>query len=247
MKVDNLDKSHLKNVPKHIAIIMDGNGRWAKDKGLPRLVGHKNGVKAVKKITEACTQLNINYLTLYTFSEENWNRPEEEVSGLMKLFVKSLKTEIDNLNDNNVRFNIVGDISKIKNEIKNEILDSINRTKGNTGLNLNLAFNYSGRQEIVNMVKKIIINNKGQMSDADINEKLIENYLYTTGIPNPDLLIRTGGEYRVSNFLLWQIAYSEIYFTQTYWPSFNDHELIMAIQDYQNRERRFRKVSEQIS
>jgi len=226
---------------------MDGNGRWAKDKGLPRLVGHKNGVKAVKKITEACTQLNINHLTLYTFSEENWNRPEEEVSGLMKLFVKSLKTEIDNLNDNNVRFNIVGDISKIKNEIKNEILDSINRTKGNTGLNLNLAFNYSGRQEIVNMVKKIIINNKGQISDADINEKLIENYLYTTGIPNPDLLIRTGGEYRVSNFLLWQIAYSEIYFTQTYWPSFNDHELIMAIQDYQNRERRFGKVSEQIS
>ena len=226
---------------------MDGNGRWAKDKGLPRLIGHKNGVKAVKKITEACAQLNINYLTLYTFSEENWNRPEEEVSGLMKLFVKSLKTEIDNLNDNNVRFNIVGDISKIKNEIKNEILDSINRTKGNTGLNLNLAFNYSGRQEIVNMVKKIIINNKGQMSDTDINEKLIENYLYTTGIPNPDLLIRTGGEYRVSNFLLWQIAYSEIYFTQTYWPSFNDHELIMAIKDYQSRERRFGKVSEQIS
>ena len=226
---------------------MDGNGRWAKEKGFPRLVGHKNGVKAVKKITELCGQLNVDYLTLYTFSEQNWNRPAKEVSGLMKLFVKSLKTEIDNLNDNNVKFTIIGDISKIKNEIKNEILDSIEQTKNNTGLNLNLAFNYSGRQEIINMVKNIVSDFSDKSLSSEINYELIENYLYTTNIPHPDLLIRTGGEYRLSNFLLWQVAYSEIYFTKTYWPAFDEKELINAIKDYQKRERRFGKVSEQVS
>ena len=226
---------------------MDGNGRWAKEKGFPRLVGHKNGVKAVKKITELCGQLNVDYLTLYTFSEQNWNRPAKEVSGLMKLFVKSLKTEIDNLNDNNVKFTIIGDISKIKNEIKNEILDSIEQTKNNTGLNLNLAFNYSGRQEIINMVKNIVSDFSDKSLSSEINYELIENYLYTTNIPHPDLLIRTGGEYRLSNFLLWQVAYSEIYFTKTYWPAFDKKELINAIKDYQKRERRFGKVSEQVS
>ena len=226
---------------------MDGNGRWAKEKGFPRLVGHKNGVKAVKKITELCGQLNVDYLTLYTFSEQNWNRPAKEVSGLMKLFVKSLKTEIDNLNDNNVKFTIIGDISKIKNEIKNEILDSIEQTKNNTGLNLNLAFNYSGRQEIINMVKNIVSDFSDKSLNSEINYELIENYLYTTNIPHPDLLIRTGGEYRLSNFLLWQVAYSEIYFTKTYWPAFDKKELINAIKDYQKRERRFGKVSEQVS
>ena len=226
---------------------MDGNGRWAKEKGYPRLIGHKNGVKAVRKITELCSQLGVKHLTLYTLSEENWNRPIDEVSGLMQLFVKSLKTEIKNLKDNNIKFNIIGDISKIESKIKDEILNSIDQTNLNTGLNLNLAFNYSSRQEIVNMVKNILSDYNNKLLNTNINDELIENYLYTANIPDPDLLIRTGGEYRLSNFLLWQIAYSEIYFTQTYWPSFDDEELFAAIKDYQSRERRFGKVSEQIS
>ncbi len=233
-----------KNIPEHIAIIMDGNGRWAKDKGLPRLMGHKKGVEAVRKITKACSTLKVKHLTLYTFSEQNWNRPIDEVSGLMKLFVKSLKTELSNLNDNNIQFTIIGDIDKINSEVKEEILFSIKKTKNNTGLNLNLAFNYSGRQEIINMVKNIIDNYN---DSSVIDNNTIKEYLYTSKIPDPDLLIRTGGEYRLSNFLLWQIAYSEIYFTSTYWPSFNKQELFEAIREYQHRERRFGKVSEQLS
>jgi len=232
-----------KKIPEHIAIIMDGNGRWAKDKGLPRLMGHKKGVEVVREITEACSMLKVKHLTLYTFSEQNWNRPIDEVSGLMKLFVKSLKTELRNLNDNNIQFTIIGDIDKINSEVKEEILFSINKTKNNTGLNLNLAFNYSGRQEIINMVKNIM----DDYSDSSmVDNNTINKYLYTSKIPDPDLLIRTGGEYRLSNFLLWQIAYSEIYFSNTYWPSFNKQELFEAIREYQNRERRFGKVSEQL-
>ena len=226
---------------------MDGNGRWAKGKGLPRLMGHKSGVQAVRRIVESCNKLNVKYLTLYTFSEQNWDRPADEVSGLMKLFVQSLKAEVKNINDNNIRFTVIGDISKIKTEIKDEILYSIEQTQNNTGLNLSLAFNYSSRQEIVNMVKNILIDYDNKLLNKNIDEQLIEKYLYTANIPSPDLLIRTGGEYRLSNFLLWQIAYSEIYFTQTYWPSFNEDELISAIKDYQARERRFGKVSEQLS
>jgi len=227
---------------------MDGNGRWAKKKGLPRLIGHKNGVQAVRKITKLCSKLNVKHLTLYTFSEQNWDRPADEVSGLMKLFVKSLKTEVKNLKNNNIRFSIIGDMSTIEDKVKQEIIYSIEETKENTGLNLNLAFNYSGRQEIVNMVKNILIDyDDDKLLNSDINNQLIEEYLYTGNMPSPDLLIRTGGECRLSNFLLWQVAYSEIYFTQTYWPSFTEEELIAAIKDYQNRERRFGKVSEQIS
>ena len=226
---------------------MDGNGRWAKEKGLPRLMGHKRGVKVVRKITELCSKLKVKHLTLYTFSEQNWDRPIDEVSGLMKLFVQSLRREIKNLKNNNIKFMIIGDISKIKDEVKNEILYSIDQTKNNTGLNLNLAFNYSGRQEIVNMVKNILVDHDNNSLNSNIDNQLIEQYLYTVDIPDPDLLIRTGGDYRISNFLLWQIAYSEIYFTQTYWPSFNEDDLIIAIKDYQARERRFGKVSEQIS
>ena len=227
---------------------MDGNGRWAKSKGFPRLIGHKNGVKSVKKITEICADLKVEHLTLYTFSEQNWDRPIDEVSGLMKLFVHSLKNEIKNLKENNIRFNIIGDFSKINSEVKKEISCSINETKSNTGMNLNLAFSYGSRQEIINMVKNIAIDFNDKMFDLDsINSFLIDSYLYTANIPHPDLLIRTGGEYRLSNFLLWQIAYSEIYFTETYWPSFSKEDLLMAICDYQNRERRFGKVSEQIS
>ena len=226
---------------------MDGNGRWAKEKGFPRLMGHRKGVESVREITEACVEVGVKYLTLYTFSEENWNRPQDEVFGLMKLFVKSLKKESNNLNENNVKFNIIGDISKINDEIKKEIIDSIDKTKDNTGLNLSLAFNYGSRQEILNMVKNIVRDFQiGGLDKNRIDVELINNYLYTANIPNPDLLIRTGGEYRLSNFLLWQIAYSEIYFTKTYWPSFNKIELMNAIKEYQNRERRFGKVSEQI-
>ena len=232
------------HIPKHIAIIMDGNGRWAKSKGLPRLMGHKKGVESVKEITQECSKLSINYLTLYTFSEQNWNRPIDEVSGLMKLFLKSLKSELNNLNDNNIRFSIIGDIEQLDKKIKNEILYSIDKTKDNTGLNLNLAFNYSGRKEITNMVKSIVDSN----CPVDlINDGMIKEYLYTSEIPDPDLLIRTGGEFRISNFLLWQIAYSEIYFTNTYWPAFRGPELFEAIAEYQSRERRFGKVSEQLS
>jgi len=202
------------NIPKHIAIIMDGNGRWAKQKGLPRLVGHQNGVKAVRKIIESCNELGVQYLTLYTFSEENWDRPIDEVSGLMNLFVKSLKAEIKKINDNNIRFTVIGNISNIEEKIKNEILDSISQTKKNTGLTLNLAFNYSGRKEIVNMVKNILTDSNSRLLPSDINDELIESYLYTSNMPDPDFLIRTGGEFRISNFLLWQIAYTEIYFTK---------------------------------
>jgi len=226
---------------------MDGNGRWAKEKGFPRLMGHRKGVDSVREITEACGNLGVKYLTLYTFSEENWSRPKDEVSGLMKLFVKSLKKESNNLDKKNVKFNIIGDISSINDDIKKEIIDSINRTENNTGLNLNLAFNYGSRQEIINMVKNIVDDcQNGNLDKKKINDELINNYLYTKNTPNPDLLIRTGGEYRLSNFLLWQIAYSEIYFTKTYWPSFNKIELINSIKEYQKRERRFGKVSEQI-
>tara|TARA_Y100000814_G_scaffold183509_1_gene134184 strand:- start:549 stop:1220 length:672 start_codon:yes stop_codon:yes gene_type:complete len=223
---------------------MDGNGRWAKSKGLPRLMGHKKGVESVKEITQECSKLSINYLTLYTFSEQNWNRPIDEVSGLMKLFLKSLKSELNSLNDNNIRFSIIGDIEQLDKKIKNEILYSIDKTKNNTGLNLNLAFNYSGRKEIANMVKNIVDSN---CSVDLVNDEMIREYLYTSEIPDPDLLIRTGGEFRISNFLLWQIAYSEIYFTNTYWPAFRGPELFEAIAEYQSRERRFGKVSEQLS
>ena len=222
---------------------MDGNGRWAKNKGLPRLMGHKKGVEAVRKITKACNDLKVDHLTLYTFSEQNWSRPIDEVSGLMKLFAKSLKSELDNLNDNNIRFTIIGDIDEIDQKIKQEILYSIDRTKDNSGLNLNLAFNYSGRKEIINMVNSIV---NDYNEDFVISSEIIEDYLYTSQLPDPDLLIRTGGEYRISNFLLWQIAYSEIYFTKTYWPSFGKQDLIEAIKEYQSRERRFGKVSEQL-
>ena len=219
------------NIPKHIAIIMDGNGRLAKQKGLPRLVGHQNGVKAVRKIIESCNELGVQYLTLYTFSEENWNRPIDEVSGLMNLFVKSLKAEIKKINDNNIRFTVIGNISNIEEKIKNEILDSISQTKKNTGLTLNLAFNYSGRKEIVNMVKNILTDSNSRLLPSDINDELIESYLYTSNMPDPDFLIRTGGEFRISNFLLWQIAYSELYFSEKLWPDFNKKDLNQAISD----------------
>ena len=240
-----LDK---KKLPGHIAIIMDGNGRWAKSKGLPRLSGHKAGVKAVRKITETCSKIGLQHLTLFTFSSENWKRPTSEVNALMKLLLSSIHNEINRMIKNNVRFTFIGDINKFNDSIQNELLNAYEKTKNNSGLNLNLALSYGGRQEIINATKNLFKKiNSGKINIEDVNENLFSQELYTKNLPNPDLLIRTGGNYRISNFLLWQIAYSEFYITNTFWPSFDEDKLIEAIIEFQNRERRFGKISEQIS
>ena len=226
---------------------MDGNGRWANSKGLPRIAGHREGVRTVRKITEICGELDVQILTLYTFSSENWNRPQTEVSALMKLLVKSLRREVKDLMKNNVRFTVIGDINELESNVKNELLDSIQKTKNNTGLNLNLALSYGSRKEILFAVKQLtekVAN--GEINTKQIDEPLFSQMLYTKDIPDPDLLIRTGGEFRLSNFLLWQIAYTEIHVTDTFWPAFGKKELMTAIYEYQNRERRFGKISEQL-
>ena len=226
---------------------MDGNGRWANTKGLPRIAGHREGVRTVRKITKICGELDVQVLTLYTFSSENWNRPITEVSALMKLLVSSLRREVKELMKNNVRFTAIGDIDELDENVQNELLDAIQKTKNNTGLNLNLALSYGSRKEILSAVK--LLSEKiasGEIDSDQIDETLFSQMLYTKDIPDPDLLIRTGGEFRISNFLLWQIAYTEIHVTQTYWPAFGKKELIEAIFDYQHRERRFGKISEQL-
>ena len=226
---------------------MDGNGRWANERGLPRISGHRKGVRAVRKITEICGELDVQILTLYTFSSENWNRPQTEVSALMKLLVSSLRREVRDLMKNNVRFTVIGDINELEKNVQNELLDSIQKTKNNTGLNLNLALSYGSRKEILFAVKQLtekVAN--GEINTKQIDEPLFAQMLYTRDIPDPDLLIRTGGEFRLSNFLLWQIAYTEIHVTDTFWPAFGKEELMTAIYEYQNRERRFGKISEQL-
>ena len=233
------------NIPQHIAIIMDGNGRWANAKGLPRIAGHREGVRTVRKITEICGELNVKILTLYTFSSENWNRPATEVSALMKLLMSSLRKEVKDLMKNNVRFTTIGNINELEFNVQNELIDAIHKTKNNTGLNLNLALSYGSRQEILFAVKKLIDKvSKGEIKVDEIDESVFSKLLYTQNIPDPDLLIRTGGEFRISNFLLWQIAYTEIHVTDTSWPSFGKKELTEAIYEYQNRDRRFGKISE---
>ena len=234
------------NIPQHIAIIMDGNGRWANAKGLPRIAGHREGVRTVRKITEICGDLNVKILTLYTFSSENWNRPDTEVSALMKLLMSSLRREVKNLMKNNVRFTVIGNMNELECNVQNEIIDAIHKTKNNTGLNLNLALSYGSRQEILFAVKKLIDKiSAGEIKADEIDEPAFSKLLYTQNIPDPDLLIRTGGEFRISNFLLWQIAYTEIHVTNTSWPSFGKKELTEAIYEYQDRDRRFGKISEQ--
>jgi undecaprenyl diphosphate synthase len=226
---------------------MDGNGRWANSRGLPRIAGHREGVRTVRKITEICGELDVQILTLYTFSSENWNRPPTEVSALMKLLVKSLRREVKDLMKNNVRFTYIGDINDLGTNVQDELLDSIQKTKNNTGLNLNLALNYGSRKEILFAVKQLAEKiSKGEIDSHQIDEPLFSQMLYTRDIPDPDLLIRTGGEFRLSNFLLWQIAYTEIHVTDTFWPAFGKKELMTAIYEYQNRERRFGKISEQL-
>ena len=226
---------------------MDGNGRWANSKGLPRIAGHREGVRTVRKITEICGELDVQILTLYTFSSENWNRPPTEVSALMKLLVSSLRREVKDLLKNNVRFTVIGDINELDGNVQNELLDSIQKTKNNTGLDLNLALSYGSRKEILFAVKQLAEKvSNGELDSKQIDEPLFSQMLYTKDIPDPDLLIRTGGEFRLSNFLLWQIAYTEIHVTDTFWPAFGKKELMTAIYEYQNRERRFGKISEQL-
>ena len=231
------------NLPKHIAITMDGNGRWAKSKGKLRIFGHKNGVKAVRDTVEGAAEIGIKYLTLYAFSSENWNRPEKEVSALMTLLVSAINKETKTLMDNNIRLSTIGDINKLPIKAQKELQEAIIKTKDNTRMNLVLALSYSGRGEIINAVQNIIKDGK---KPEEINEDTFQQYLTTKSVPDPELLIRTSGEYRISNFLLWQIAYSELYFTETLWPDFRRADLYKAILNYQSRERRFGKTTEQL-
>lgn len=234
-------------IPRHIAIIMDGNGRWAKKRGLPRIAGHSEGVESVRDTVEACGQLGVEYLTLYAWSTENWKRPEEEVSLLMRLLLKALKDETDRLHQNNVRLQAIGDIAALPREVHEELLEDIERTSGNTGLTLTLALSYSGRWDLTEAIKRMVCDARaGKLEGDQINREVIARYLSTAGIPDPDLLIRTSGEFRISNFLLWQLAYTEIYISERYWPSFRRDELYAAIRNYQQRERRFGMVSEQV-
>jgi len=227
-------------IPVHIAIIMDGNGRWAKKRNLPRIFGHREGAKSVREITTACAELGVKYLTLYAFSTENWKRPENEIKFLFNLLDDYLVKERKTLIKNNIKFRVIGDIKKLPSNIIKKIVYNERITKNNTGLNLILALNYGARSEIINAVNKIANDVKsGKIKKNKITEELFNNYLYTKGIPDPDLLIRTSGEMRVSNFLLWQIAYSEIYVTKTLWPDFRKKELLKAINEFNKRERRF--------
>jgi len=238
----------LDRLPKHIAIIMDGNGRWAKKKGNPRVFGHKNGVAAVRDTVEGAAELGIEYLTLYAFSTENWNRPRTEIDALMTLLVSTINKETKTLLENNVRLRTIGDINSMPKSVARHLKDAIEKTKKNTGLNLILALSYSSRWEILNAVNTLVNDIKNKNLDCnEIDQKLFESYLTTSEFPDPELLIRTSGEYRLSNFLLWQVAYAELYFTTTLWPDFRRNDLYQAIADYQSRERRFGKISEQMA
>ncbi len=235
------------NIPKHVAIIMDGNGRWAKQKGQERLFGHAMGVESVRRALKAATQCGVKYLTLYAFSTENWNRPKDEVDGLMTLLVETITKEVTELDKNNVIVKTIGDIEHLPNNCGLELQKATAKTENNTGTTLILALNYSGRTEIISAIKKIANKVKtNQININEINNQLMDANLYTSDIPDPELLIRTSGELRISNFLLWQIAYSELYFTNILWPDFKEEDFYKAIYDYQNRERRFGMISEQI-
>ena len=234
-------------IPKHIAIIMDGNGRWAKKRGLPRAAGHTRGVESVRDSVKACSKLGVSYLTLYTFSTENWRRPREEVSMLMRLLLKSLRDETDELNQNDIKITMIGELHSLPEEVQKELEDARDKTKDNKKMVLNLALSYSGRVEILTAIRKIadsVANNK--LKPECIDETIISDHLMTKDMPDPDLVIRTSGEFRVSNFLLWQIAYSEFYISDVLWPDFRRNNLYDAIRSFQKRERRFGKVSEQI-
>jgi len=247
MKADIKNRISLSQIPRHIAIIMDGNGRWARGKLLPRIAGHREGINSVREITRICAEIGVEFLTLYTFSKENWKRPKAEVTALMKLLLKTINKEVKGLHKNNVKFDVIGDLEMLPKSTSGGLQKGIDLTRKNTGLNLSLALNYGSRHEIIQATKilaKSVL--EGSVSLDDINEELFSKHLYTNLIPDPDLMIRTSGESRLSNFLLWQSAYTEIYMTNTYWPDFREDELTKALIDYQNRERRFGKVSEQV-
>lgn len=230
----------MNNIPQHIAIIMDGNGRWAKQRMMPRTMGHKAGVETIRKILKEADRIGVKFLTLYAFSTENWNRPKDEVSALMKLLAEYLKTEVKDLHKNNVILRMSGDMSKVPSECKNELRDALKLTENNTGITLNIAFNYGGRDEIIRAAKLFAKDVRlGKFNEDDLTGEIFENYLYTRGIPDPDLIIRPSGEQRISNFLLWQCAYSEFWYSDICWPDFTEKDLNKAIYDYQNRDRRF--------
>jgi len=241
---DQIDMQHL---PRHIAIIMDGNGRWAQEKGQDRLYGHFHGVESVRNIVEGCAELGIEYLTLYAFSTENWDRPTQEVTGLMELLVETIRNEVTTLNNNNIRLYVIGDIEMLPDYAQNALNEALDLTAGNTGLNLVMALSYSSRWELVNAVQQIATDVKaGKIDPASITQDTLQKYLATSELPDPELMIRTSGEYRISNFLLYQLAYAELYFTSTRWPDFRKAHLYEAILDFQKRERRFGKTGDQI-
>ena len=249
MPIKDIENSNINNnnIPKHIAIIMDGNGRWAKAHSLPRIAGHKEGIDSVRAITKKCGDIGVKHLSLYTFSSENWSRPIKEVKALMGLLLLTIRREIKDLDKNNVRLTTIGNMGDLPDNARQGMEEGLKITENNSGLNLILALSYGGRQEILKMVQSIArkaVN--GEIKPDKLNESDIVNELDTANIPDPDLLIRTGGDQRISNFLLWQIAYSEIYVTDTYWPEFKEKELLYAVADFQDRERRFGRISEQL-
>jgi undecaprenyl diphosphate synthase len=235
-------------IPSHIAVIMDGNGRWAKKKGAMRVFGHRNAIKSVRETAEGCAELGVKVLTLYAFSTENWERPQEEVDALMSLLVSTIRGELNTLTKNNIRLRAIGNLNKLPEDCRKELEEAIQLTAHHTGLQLVLALSYSGRWEITEMVKQLAQKvERGELSSDDISQNLIDKHLSTAEFPDPELLIRTSGEMRISNFLLWQLAYSELYFTEVLWPDFRKEDLHEAIFAYQNRERRFGKISEQVN
>ncbi|MFM7021611.1 MAG: isoprenyl transferase [Flavobacteriales bacterium] len=243
-----LEKINKNTVPKHVAIIMDGNGRWAKKKGMMRVFGHQNGVKAVRAALEASVKSGVQNLTLYAFSTENWNRPQAEINALMELLVDTINGETKTLNENSIRLHTIGNIQSLPEKCQNKLQEAINNTKHNTKLNLILALSYSSKWEITNAVKNMCADvASGKLKQNEIEEKTISAYLNTAPFPDPELMIRTSGEYRISNFLLWQLAYSELYFTDTLWPDFREDDFFKALIDFQQRERRFGMTSEQIT
>ncbi|NTU91978.1 MAG: isoprenyl transferase [Chlorobiaceae bacterium] len=247
---DTRIQSELKSscqLPRHIGIIMDGNGRWARQKGKSRVEGHVAGVESVRDVVEACSQLGVSWLTLFTFSIENWKRPENEISALMRLLIKVLKKETRQLHDNNIRLHVIGDLNMVPGEVRATLSDTMELTKNNSAMTLSIALSYSGKWDILQACKTIAMKvSQGEIDPSSIDEQMFDSFLSTVSIPDPELLIRTSGEFRISNFMLWQSAYSEIYFTNTYWPDFRRAQLYEAIREFQNRERRFGQTSEQL-
>ncbi len=243
--LSQIDKEHL---PSHIAIIMDGNGRWAREQGQDRLFGHYHGVESVRDIVEGCAELGVGYLTLYAFSTENWDRPQYEVVGLMELLVTTIRKEVESLHKNNIKLHVIGDMNMLPEYARQELNEALEITNANTGLNLIMALSYSGRWELLNAVKNIAHEVKsGNLNIEEIDQDTLQQYLTTSGFPDPELMIRTSGEYRISNFLLYQLAYAELYFTNVRWPDFRKENLYEAILDFQRRERRFGKTSDQVN